>query len=485
MATMTKKGSKTKKTKVHRPMLKTSMAEQAQMIADLRRQLAESSERENATAKELQDCKRQLTEALEQQTATSEILGVIASSPTDIQPVLDAVAENAARVCGANNAVVFRLDGDVLWPVASYGMIPLTTIVRERGVAASRGMVVGRSVVDRHTVHVHDLAAELETEFPEAKPYQGQGGWRTSLATPLLREGNPIGAIHIRRMEIRPFSDKQIKLLETFADQAVIAIENVRLFQEIQDKSRQLETANERLKELDRLKSDFVSNVSHELRTPLTAIKGAVDLLLREVPGRLNENQTHYLTRVRSNTQHLAGLINDLLDLAKIEEGKVELKGVRVSVGGLVHEVVETVKPMAAEKPVLLEVKAPEPSVLVWADRDKVTQVLMNLVGNAIKFTPPQGRVTVSASRDGTEWAQVSVNDSGPGISAEECQKIFQKFYQVSEGRGLKPKGTGLGLAISKALVELHGGKIWVESEPGRGSTFSFTLPVSQSSGLF
>src|SRR5262249_48281109 len=152
-------------------------------------------------------------------------------------------------------------------------------------------------------------------------------------------------------------------------------------------------------------------------------------------------------------------------DLARIEEGKVELKGSRVSVGGLVHEVMETVKPLAAEKTVLIEAKVPEPSVLVWADRDKVTQVLMNLIGNAIKFTQPQGRITVSASSDGAEWAQVSVNDTGPGIAAEECQKIFQKFYQVSEEGGPKPKGTSLGLAISKALVELHGGKIWVESE--------------------
>jgi signal transduction histidine kinase len=350
----------------------------------------------------------------------------------------------------------------------------------------SNGTPVGRAIIDRETVHVHDLKSEVETEFPESKTRQAISGARTLLATPLLPKGRPFGAIVIRREEVRPFSAEQIELLRTFADQAVIAIENVGLFQEIQEKSRQLETANERLKELDRLKSDFVSNVSHELRTPLTAIKGAVDLLLREVPGHLNESQTHYLTRVRSNTQHLAGLINDLLDLAKIEEGKVELKGERVSVGGLVHEIIESVRPLAAEKPVLVEVKVPEPSVLVWADRDKVTQVLMNLIGNAIKFTPPQGRVMVSASRESAEWAQVSVNDSGPGISAEECQKIFQKFYQVSEGGGPKPKGTGLGLAISKALVELHGGKIWVESEEGRGSTFSFTLPLSASvaSGL-
>ena len=155
--------------------------------------------------------------------------------------------------------------------------------------------------------------------------------------------------------------------------------------------------ANERLQELDRLKSDFVSNVSHELRTPLTAIKGAVDLILREVAGPLTEKQIHYLTRVRSNTQHLAGLINDLLDLSKIESGKTEMKSSRVSLAGLVHEVVETLRPVAAEKVIALEAPISEPSILVWADRDKVNQVLMNLIGNAIKFTRAQGKIAVSA----------------------------------------------------------------------------------------
>jgi signal transduction histidine kinase len=445
---------------------------QAAELSQLKEELCRVSQK-------LKSRENELAEALEQQSATSEILRVIANSSTDIQPVLDAVVESAARLCNATDGLIARLDGNILIPgVAKYGLMPVP-----EARPLSYGTPVGRAIIDKETIHVHDLKSEVETEFPHSKPRQAISGARTLLTTPLLPKGRAFGAIVIRREEVQPFSDKQIKLLRTFADQAVIAIENVRLFQEIQEKSRELEAANERLKELDRLKSDFVSNVSHELRTPLTAIKGAVDLLLREVLGCLNESQTHYLTRVRSNTQHLAGLINDLLDLAKIEEGKVELKGVRVSVGGLVHEIIETVKPLAVEKAVLLGVKVPEPSVLVWADRDKLAQVLMNLIGNAIKFTPPQGRVMVSVSRDGTEWAQVSVNDSGPGISAVECQKIFQKFYQVSEDGGLKPKGTGLGLAISKALVELHGGKIWVESEVGHGSTFSFTLPVSGSQG--
>ncbi|MGB7952222.1 MAG: ABC transporter substrate binding protein [Candidatus Binatia bacterium] len=252
-----------------------------------------------------------------------------------------------------------------------------------------------------------------------------------------------------------------------------------KLEKKVEDRTRELAFANERLKELDRMKSDFVSHVSHELRTPLTAIKGAVDLVLREVAGPLTEKQIYYLSRVRSNTQHLAGLINELLDLSKIESGRIEVKSRRVSLRGLVHEVVEALRPVAAEKVIAIEATLCEPSIWVWADREKINQVLMNLIGNAIKFTPVQGRVTVSASRNGGEDVQVSVSDTGPGVRPEEKEKVFDKFYQIAEDGGAKPKGTGLGLAIAKALVELHGGKIWVESEPGRGSTFSFTLPAS------
>jgi len=179
-------------------------------------------------------------------------------------------------------------------------------------------------------------------------------------------------------------------------------------------------------------------------------------------------------------------LINDLLDLAKIESGKIEVKSSRVSLSGLVYDVAEALRPVAAEKVIALETTIREPSILVWADRDKINQVLTNLIGNAIKFTPVQGRITVSASRNGGESVQVSVSDTGPGVSPDEKEKIFAKFYQIAEVNGENSKGTGLGLAIAKALVELHGGKIWVESESGHGSTFSFTLPSSapQSSAL-
>lgn len=431
----------------------------------------------NFTLKEkLDELIRELQECLAQQTATGEILRVIAGAPAELQPVLDTVAENAARVCGANDAVIFLIRDDVLWRAAVYGSL-IMSIIGEAGPRVDCGNVPGRAVIERRTIHIHDLRAVAD-EYPGARGLAQ--GVRTELSTPLLREGEPIGVILIRRTEVCPFTEKQIALLQTFADQAVIAIENVRLFQEIQNKNRQLEVANERLQELDRLKSDFVANVSHELRTPLTAIKGAIDLLLREVAGPLNEKQTHYLARVRSNTHRLAGLINDVLDLSRIEEGKIDLQAERVSLAGLVHEVVETLKPLATEKEIVIRATIPESSLLVWADRDKITQILTNLIGNAVKFISTGGRVAVSAIIDG-EWVRVSVADNGPGIPLEEKDRVFDKFYQVAEVGGAKPKGTGLGLAISKALVELHGGKIWLESELNRGSTFHFTLPISGS----
>ena len=235
----------------------------------------------------------------------------------------------------------------------------------------------------------------------------------------------------------------------------------------------------QRLKELDQLKSDFVSNVSHELRTPLTAIKGSVDNMLDGLTGDLNEKQSRYLVRVKSNADRLARLINDLLDLSRIEAG-IKLKRTNLGLVTMAREIAESLRPLAAEKLISLEIESGDNSVTAWADPDRISEILMNLLGNAIKFSPAHGTVTLSIERNGDQWAKVSVADTGPGIPSDEAKRIFDKFYQVSQPEQQKAMGTGLGLVIAKTLVELHGGKIWLESEAGRGSTFCFTLPAEQ-----
>jgi PAS domain S-box-containing protein len=234
-----------------------------------------------------------------------------------------------------------------------------------------------------------------------------------------------------------------------------------------------------RLKELDKLKSDFVSNVSHELRTPLTAIKGSLDNMLDGLTGDLNEKQSRYLVRIKSNADRLARLINDLLDLSRIEAG-IKLKRTNLSLPTIAREVVESLGSVAAEKLISFEIECANINLTAWADSDRIAEVLTNLLGNAIKFTPTGGNVIVSVARSGDSWVKVSIADTGPGITSEEASRIFDKFYQVSNPQQRKAMGTGLGLSIAKALVEMHGGKIWLESQAGKGSIFSFTLPAEQ-----
>ena len=248
------------------------------------------------------------------------------------------------------------------------------------------------------------------------------------------------------------------------------------LMKDITEKNRY----ERRLKDLDRMKSDFVSNVSHELRTPLTAIKGSVDNMLDGILGPLTEKQTRYLSRINSNADRLGRLIGDLLDLSRIEAGKIDLRPANVGVIALVKEVADALRTLAADKLISIEVLGADEHVDVWADRDKVLQILTNLIGNAVKFTPPHGRVAIAVERHDAEWVKLAVVDNGPGVPPEEAARIFDKFYQAQQTNKLNVKGTGLGLAISKALVELHGGNIWCENGADGGSVFSFTLPARQ-----
>ncbi|HXG50350.1 MAG TPA: ATP-binding protein [candidate division Zixibacteria bacterium] len=416
--------------------------------------------------RKVEDRTRELTESLEQQMATSAILRVIAESPADARPVLDAVAESAARLCDARDAAILLEAHGELHLAAHHGPIGIGAATGGR-LVISRDSVGGSAFLDAKTVHVDDLLAS--SEFPRSRAFAEKYGNRTVLAAPVLRKGTPIGVILIRRAEVRPFSDKQIALLNTFADQAMIAIENVRLFREIQEKNAQLEAANKH-------KSQFLANVSHELRTPLNSIIGFTRLVLRRTEGMISPLQKENLQKVVVSSEHLLSLINGLLDLSKIEAGRMEVFAETFKLEEVVRLATATVEPMLKDGRVRLVTDLAPDIPLVRTDRDKLKQVIINLLSNSVKFTE-RGEIRIRAvNHDGT--LELAVSDTGIGMKKEALDYIFEEFRQVDMSTTRKYGGTGLGLAIVKRLVNLLGGEISVESEEGKGSTFTVTLPA-------
>jgi signal transduction histidine kinase len=622
--------------------------DELQDLGDQFNRMADQLQQSYATLEQkVEDRTRELSESLDQQTATADILRVISGSPTDVQPVLDAVAERAARLCGATDALIYRTDGGTMRRVAHFGGI--ASVAEQH--AVTRDTPSGRAVLERRTIHQHDiLEAFARGEYLEARPLQQATGFRTILVVPLVREGDVIGLINIRRLDVQPFTEKQIALVQTFADQAVIAIENVRLFKEleartfeltrsveelqalgelgrtlastldlptvlktiltqanelagtdggaiyefeaeggrfhllhasesfdaaflevlratplvygegavgraaearepvqipdildstfytsrirdavlgagylallavplvsedevvgalvinrrapgefpprvvdvlrtfatqsalaiqnarlfreIEEKSRQLEAAN-------RHKDEFLASMSHELRTPLNAVIGFSEVLLERMFGDVNDKQEEYLQDILASGRHLLSLINDILDLAKIEAGRMELDLEEFDVAQAVDNAVVLVRERATRKGLTLDTELDRRLGSVRGDQRKVKQVLLNLLSNAIKFTPEGGRIEVRAQRlDGQ--VEMSVTDTGIGIAAEDLDTVFEEFRQVGTDYAKKHEGTGLGLTLSRKFVELHGGRIWVKSQPGEGSTFTFTLP--------
>jgi signal transduction histidine kinase len=596
----------------------------------------------------------QVTEALEQQTATSEVLKVISRSTFDLQPVLDTLIENATKLCDVTQGLIYRFAGEVLRVGAFYGSSPeLREFWKGGELRPGRGSVAGRAALEQRTVHVLDVLADPEDSPPgyDVSEVRRIAGSRTILGVPMLRGGIPIGVIVMWRSEVRAFTAKQIELVETFADQAVIAIENVRLFTELQARTRELGRSVDELKALgevgravsstldlqtvlttivsravelsgtsggviyehdeatgefrlrasheietelvellrgapfrlgegvtgraaalrapvqvvdllterefavahispiaeglgyrsvlaipllleDRIvggltvwrkqpgdfalevvhllqtfatqsalaiqnarlfmeiedksrqleaasrhKSEFLANMSHELRTPLNAIIGFSEVLAERMFGEVNEKQAEYLQDILSSGRHLLSLINDILDLSKVEAGRLELELGRFHVPTALDNAVTLVRERATRHGITLTQAVDEAVGEIVADERKVKQILLNLLSNAVKFTPEGGRVGITATA-GESVITIAVSDTGIGIAAEDQAAIFEEFRQVGRDDARKQEGTGLGLTLAKKFVELHGGRIGVQSQVGQGSTFTFTLPV-------
>ena len=411
------------------------------------------------------------TEALAHQTATAAVLQVISGAQSDVQPVFDKIVESCHRIFASEMVGIQIVDDDAA----------TLQLVAYRGLGSDQlqrlyplplaGSSAAQAISEQRVVHTPDVLGGAQVAPSLLRSAQLMRSNFSHLQAPMLWDGKGVGSIFLSRSPPRPYSDKEIGLLKTFADQAVIAIRNARLIQEIQYKSHQLEIANQH-------KSEFLANMSHELRTPLNAIIGFSEVLIERMFGELNDKQADYLADIHSSGKHLLSLINDILDLSKIEAGHMQLDLEDFDAPAALGNAMSLVRERALRHAITLDLVLGEQVGEIRADARKFKQILLNLLSNAVKFTPDGGRVTVQAQvQDGV--LAVSVIDTGIGIATDDQAVVFDEFRQVGRHYTNQHEGTGLGLALTKRFVALHGGKLTLQSELGKGSTFTFTLPMN------
>jgi signal transduction histidine kinase len=442
----------------------------AGMNASLHEYRRQVEHQERALESKIAERTRELGHSVERLQALSEVSQAV-NSTLDLQQVLETIVARAVQLSGANAGAIYELDeavGDLRLRAVS-GLPPeLAEQLRSRPVQMGEG-ATGLAAATHAPVSIADIRNRQDPYPSLLRDVLDQAGLRAVLALPLLREGRVFGALALARISTGRFRVEIVELLQTVAEQSTLAIQNARLFREIEQKSRELEMASQH-------KSQFLANMSHELRTPLNAILGYTELIIDRIYGEVPETIRDVLERVQKSGRHLLDLINDVLDLSKIEAGQLSLALTDYSFRDMVHTVISAMESLAAEKGLKLTVEVEADLPVALGDERRMAQVLMNLLGNAIKFTET-GELKVGATRADAQLL-VSVADTGPGIAEADQQRIFEEFQQVDSSSTRAKGGTGLGLAITKRIVEMHGGRLWVQSVLGEGSTFFVSIPV-------
>jgi signal transduction histidine kinase len=444
-----------------------SLARMNTSLHEYRRQVADQ---ERALEDKIAERTRELASSVERLEALADVSQAV-NSTLDLQQVLDTILARAVQLSAVNVGSIFEYD-EASWELrlrAMSGVAPaLQEYLRSQPVRMGDG-ATGRAIVLRAPIEIPDILDPTTSYAGPLREPLLRDGLRAVLALPLLREGRVYGALTLSRRNPGGFAPEVVELLQTVAEQSTLAIQNARLFREIEQKGRELQLASQH-------KSQFLANMSHELRTPLNAILGYTELIIDGIYGEMPDTIREVMERVQKSGRHLLDLINDVLDLSKIEAGQLSLALTDYSFPDMVHTVTNSMEALAAEKGLNLTVDIEANLPIALGDERRIAQVLLNLVGNAIKFTE-EGHLRIGASKANGKFL-VSVTDTGPGIASSDQERIFEEFQQVDSSSTRSKGGTGLGLAIARRIVEMHGGELWVESALGKGSTFYFSIPM-------